>query len=43
MRCRAILLLAFALAGFARLAMAMNDPPYCLFPYVPDATGRTPL
>ena len=43
MRCRAILLLVFALAGSARLAMAMNDPPYCLFPYVPDATDESPL
>ena len=43
MRCRAILLLAFALAGSARLAMAMNDPPYYLFPYMPDATDKPPL
>ena len=43
MRCRAILLLVFALAGSARLAMAMNDPPYCLFPYAPDTMDKPPL
>ncbi len=37
------MLLAFALAGSARLAMAMNDPPYYLFLYVPDATDKPPL
>lgn len=43
MRCRAILLLALTLAGFARVAMAMNDPPYYLFPYEPDATDKPPF
>lgn len=37
MRCRTILLLVFALAGCVRVAMAINDPPYYLFPYVPES------
>ena len=36
-------MLAFALAGSARVAMAINDPPYYLFPYEPDATDKPPL
>ena len=43
MRCRTILLLALTLAGFARVAMAINDSPYYLFPYEPDATDKPPL
>ena len=41
MRCRAILLLALVIS--ARVAMAINDPPYYLFPYEPDATDKPPL
>ena len=41
MRCRTILLLA--LVGCARVAMAINDPPYCLFSYEPDETDDPPL
>ena len=41
MRCRTILFLAFA--GCVRVAMAINDPPYYLFPYEPDATDKPPL
>ena len=37
MRCKAIVLLALALASSVRVAMAINDPPYSLFPYAPDA------
>ena len=43
MRCRTILLQALTLAGFARVAMAINDPSYYLFPYEPDATDKPPL
>ena len=43
MRCRTILLLALTLAGFARVAMAINDSPYYLFPYEPDAMDKPPL
>ena len=43
MRCMTVLLLAFALAGSARVAMAMNDPPYYLFPYEPDGSDNPPL
>lgn len=41
MRCRTILLLA--LAGCVRVAMAMNDPPYYLFQYVPEGADNPPL
>ena len=43
MRCRTLSLLALTLAGFARVAMAINDPSYYLFPYEPDATDTPPL
>ena len=43
MRCRTILLLALTLAGFARVEMAINDSPYYLFPYEPDAMDKPPL
>ena len=43
MRCKTILLLAFALAGSVRLAMAINDLPHYLFPYVPEVTDKPPL
>ena len=43
MRCRTLSLLALTLAGFARVAMAINDPSYYLFPYEPDATDKPPL
>ena len=43
MRCRTILLLALTLAGFVRVAMAINDSPYYLFPYEPDAMDKPPL
>ena len=37
MRCKTIVLLALALASSVRVAMAINDLPYCLFTYMPDA------
>ena len=40
MRCRAILLLVFALAGAARVAMAINDPPHYLFPLCAGCDGQ---
>ena len=43
MRCRTILLLALTLAGFVRVAMAINDSPYYLFPYEPDAMDKPSL
>ena len=43
MRCRTLSLLALTLAGFARVAMAINDPSYYLFPYEPDAMDKPPL
>ena len=41
MRCGTMLLLA--LVGCVRVVMAINDPPYYLFPYEPDATDKPPL
>ena len=41
MRCGTMLLLA--LVGCVRVTMAINDPPYYLFPYEPDATDKPPL
>lgn len=43
MRCKTIVLLALVLASSVRVAMAINDPPYYLFPYAPDATDKPPL
>ena len=40
---KTIVLLPRALASSVRVAMAINDPPYYLFPYVPDATDKPPL
>ena len=41
MRCGTMLLLA--LVGCVRVTMAINDPPYYLCPYEPDATDKPPL
>ena len=41
MRCGTMLLLA--LVGCVRVAMAINDPPYYLFQYVPEGADNPPL
>ena len=43
MRRGASALIALAILLIAKAVVAYNDPPYYLFPYVPDETDKTPL
>ena len=43
MRYAKIVLLLLGALVFANAGLAYNDPPYCLFPYVPDVTDKPPL
>ena len=43
MRRGASALIALAILLIAKAVVAYNDPPYYLFPYVPDTTDNPPL